>query len=189
MARFQTAIALLLWPLVVVTSIAVVAHASQLGYEPAAILFAVNVGTLMLLLTAEQAVPHRREWSALTDRQTLNDLGHGILQSQVGERLGVLLLLTVAAGAASRRTFLAHHPIWPVEWPMSLQVLLGVVVADGLDYWKHRVLHTAWGWRLHGLHHGFCDRCCMTFTLQSFEIVAQVGGSLVSFFRFFSQRL
>jgi sterol desaturase/sphingolipid hydroxylase (fatty acid hydroxylase superfamily) len=37
---------------------------------------------------------------------------------------------------------------------MALQVLLGVVVADGLDYWKHRALHTEWGWRFHGLHHG-----------------------------------
>jgi sterol desaturase/sphingolipid hydroxylase (fatty acid hydroxylase superfamily) len=153
MARFQTAIALGLWPFVVVASVAVMAHGMQLGYEPAAILFAVNLGTLILVLTAEQALPHRRAWSALTDRQTLNDLGHGLLQNQVGERLGVLLLVTIAAGAASQRS-LAHHPAWPVAWPMWRQVLLGVVVADGLDYWKHRALHTAWGWRLHGLHHG-----------------------------------
>jgi len=65
----------------------------------------------------------------------------------------VLLLLTLGAGAAARLASLANSA-WPSEWPMALQVLVGVVVADGLDYWKHRVLHTAWGWRLHGLHHG-----------------------------------
>ncbi len=153
-ARLETAIALGLWPVVVVAGVAVVALGMQRGYEPAAIVFAVNLGTLVIVLAAEQAIPHRREWSALSDRQTLNDLGHGLLQSQVGERLGELVLLTVAAGAASRLTSLVRHPVWPVEWPMWRQVLLGVVVADGLDYWKHRWLHTAWGWRLHGLHHG-----------------------------------
>ena len=37
---------------------------------------------------------------------------------------------------------------------MAWQVALGIVVADGLDYWKHRWLHTDAGWRLHALHHG-----------------------------------
>ncbi len=153
-ARYRTAIAIGLWPFVVVAGIAVVALGMRRGYEPAAVLFAVNLATLTVVLTAEQALPHRREWSALTDRQTLNDMGHGILQNQLGERLGELVLLTLGAGAATRLAAVTHHAAWPVGWPMSAQVLLGVVVADGLDYWKHRALHTAWGWRLHGLHHG-----------------------------------
>jgi sterol desaturase/sphingolipid hydroxylase (fatty acid hydroxylase superfamily) len=151
---FETAITLGLWPSVVVADVVLVALGIRLGHDPAAVLFAVNVVTLGTVLAAEQLAPHRREWSAFTDRQSLNDIGHGILQSQVGERLGELLLLTLAAGAGSWLAVLVHRPSWPIEWPMPLQILLGLVVADGLDYWKHRALHTTWGWRLHGLHHG-----------------------------------
>ena len=151
MTVLQAAITHGLWPLLVVAGVTAVELGLQLGYEPAAVLLAVNGGTLGVVLVAEQLTPHRPEWSALGDRQTVNDLGHGILQSAVGERIGGLVLLAVASASV---TVQAHHSIWPVEWPMELQLLLGIVVADGLDYWKHRALHTVWGWRLHALHHG-----------------------------------
>jgi len=106
------------------------------------------------VLAAEQIAPHLREWSPFTDRQSLNDLGHGILQSQIGERVGAFLLPILAAAGASLLHPLAHDGLWPHGWPMGLQILLGVAVADGLDYWKHRWLHTESGWRFHALHHG-----------------------------------
>jgi sterol desaturase/sphingolipid hydroxylase (fatty acid hydroxylase superfamily) len=151
MTVLQAAITHGLWPLVVVAGIALLELGMRLGYDPAVVLFAIDVGVLASVLAAEQLAPHRREWSPLTDGQSLNDLGHGILQSVLGERIGWLVLLAVATGLVGAR---AWHPIWPTEWPMAGQVLLGIVVADGLDYWKHRALHTEWGWRLHGLHHG-----------------------------------
>jgi sterol desaturase/sphingolipid hydroxylase (fatty acid hydroxylase superfamily) len=151
MTVLQAAITHALWPLVVLAGIASVELGLRLGYDPAAVLFSVSVGTLGTVLLAEQLAPHRREWSPLTDGQSVNDLGHGILQSVLGERIGGLVLLAVGTGLVTART---SHSIWPAEWPMACQVLLGVVVADGLDYWKHRALHTAWGWRLHALHHG-----------------------------------
>jgi sterol desaturase/sphingolipid hydroxylase (fatty acid hydroxylase superfamily) len=138
MVILQSAITHGLWPLVVVAGVAVV-------------LLVVNIGTLGIVLVAEQLAPHRREWSPLTDRQSINDLGHGLLQSQLGERIGGLVLFAVATTSITVRAPLS---IWPIEWPMALQVLLGIVIADGLDYWKHRALHTVWGWRLHALHHG-----------------------------------
>jgi sterol desaturase/sphingolipid hydroxylase (fatty acid hydroxylase superfamily) len=154
MASFRTAITLGLWPLVVVAGIAILEIGIQRGHDPAMVLFAVSVGTLATVLLAELAAPHRPEWSAFDDRQSLNDLGHGILQSQLGDRLGGLFVATLAVAAASKLSAFIHHAPWPTAWPMALQVLLGVVVADGLDYWKHRALHTEWGWRFHGLHHG-----------------------------------
>jgi sterol desaturase/sphingolipid hydroxylase (fatty acid hydroxylase superfamily) len=140
-----------LWPLLVVAGIALVDLGLRLGHDPATVLLAVNAAALAVVLAAEQLAPHRREWSALGDRQSVNDVGHGILQSLLGERIGGLVLLAVATTSVGAGTAV---PLWPAELPMALQVLLGVVVADALDYWKHRALHTAWGWRLHALHHG-----------------------------------
>jgi hypothetical protein len=59
---------------------------------------------------------------------------HGILQSQLGERLGGLALVAATTAAVGLRR---AGPLWPVEWPIAWQVALGIVVADGLDYWKH----------------------------------------------------
>jgi len=140
-----------LWPFVVVGSIAGVELGLRHGVEPGIALLVVNVVVLAIVLAAEQLAPHRRAWTPFTDAQSVNDLGHGILQSQLGERLGGLALVGATTAAVGLR---GAGPLWPAEWPMALQVALGIVVADGLDYWKHRWLHTDAGWRLHALHHG-----------------------------------
>jgi len=151
MSVLQAAVINGLWPVVVVGSVASVALGLRAGIEPGIVLLVVNVAVLAVVIAAEQLAPHRRAWSPLTDPQSVNDLGHGILQSQLGERLGGLALVAATTAAVGLR---GDGPLWPVEWPMAWQVALGIVVADGLDYWKHRWLHTDAGWRLHALHHG-----------------------------------
>lgn len=43
---------------------------------------------------------------------------------------------------------------WPSHWPVPLQMLLMMVVADGFRYWLHRWAHE-WEplWRFHAVHH------------------------------------
>ena len=44
--------------------------------------------------------------------------------------------------------------LWPVTWPLALQVVLGILIADGLEYARHRAEHRyGWLWRVHALHH------------------------------------
>ena len=44
--------------------------------------------------------------------------------------------------------------LWPTNLPFAAQVCLLLVVADGLEYWRHRLLHTVpWLWSVHALHH------------------------------------
>jgi sterol desaturase/sphingolipid hydroxylase (fatty acid hydroxylase superfamily) len=151
MRILHTSVVIGLWPIVVVASIASVELGLRHGWEPGIVLLVINAVVLAVVLAAEQLAPNRRAWSALTDPQSVNDVGHGILQSQLGERLGGVALVAATTAAVGLRR--AGAP-WPAAWPMALQVALGVVLADGLDYWKHRWLHTEAGWRLHALHHG-----------------------------------
>lgn len=125
------------------------------GYDLGLVFLAVNVGMLVVVVAAEQMVPCRREWNALKDRQTINDLAHGLIQSQIAERLGGLLFLTVAADTAAGLAALVGRPLWPAQWPLIVQIVLVIAIADGIDYWKHRLLHTVpCLWRFHALHHG-----------------------------------
>lgn len=43
---------------------------------------------------------------------------------------------------------------WPHAWPIWMQVLLMILLADFLRYWLHRAAHTnQYLWRLHSVHH------------------------------------
>lgn len=66
----------------------------------------------------------------------------------------VLAALTVLTNVA----FAAALPARPVamrrEWPFWLQAAAGVAVLDSFAWAAHVLLHeTAWGWRLHRVHH------------------------------------
>jgi sterol desaturase/sphingolipid hydroxylase (fatty acid hydroxylase superfamily) len=43
---------------------------------------------------------------------------------------------------------------WPSQWPLWAQAMLGLVIAEFADYWRHRLFHE-WpaAWRAHAVHH------------------------------------
>jgi sterol desaturase/sphingolipid hydroxylase (fatty acid hydroxylase superfamily) len=84
--------------------------------------------------------------------------GQDILHSLVGQGFGNQLGNALAAGALALGAGWAGGQLgaglWPARWPLAAQVLLGVFVADGFEYARHRAEH-AWGWLwpVHALHH------------------------------------
>jgi ornithine lipid hydroxylase len=153
--EMRTILSHTLWPGVVVAGTWGTYLGFRTGYPLPIVFLAVNVAMLVFVGVAEQVLPHRRDWNALTDRQSINDLGHALVENQIGDRLGGLVFLTLAAILAGRLTTLLGHSAWPSDWPLVGQICLVVFVGDGLDYWKHRLLHTVpWLWRIHALHHG-----------------------------------
>jgi sterol desaturase/sphingolipid hydroxylase (fatty acid hydroxylase superfamily) len=145
----------ILWPL----SVLGWTFAFYLGFRsghPLPLVFLVaNIAMIAFVAVAEQMIPYRRDWNAITDRQSVNDLAHALIENQIGERLGAFVFLALAANLAESLRARLGQPLWPTEWPFVAQVLLVTLAADGLDYWKHRLLHTVpWLWRVHALHHG-----------------------------------
>jgi ornithine lipid hydroxylase len=70
--------------------------------------------------------------------------------NQLGAAIVVGMMALPFGWAGSRFGF----AVWPTHWPLALQVLLGVFLADGLDYARHRAEHRfGWLWRAHALHH------------------------------------
>ena len=145
----------LLWPAVVAAGTWGTYLGSRSGYPLPAVIVAVAVAMMAIVTVAEQIVPYRRDWNALTDRQSVNDLAHALVENQIGDRVGGLVFLTAAASLAGPLATLLGRPVWPSESPVIAQIVLVVFIGDGLDYWKHRLLHTIpWLWRIHALHHG-----------------------------------
>src|SRR5439155_10943283 len=106
----------LLWPFVLAAGTYGTYVGLEAGYPLPAVFFASGAALLACVLIAEQLVPGRPEWNALTDPQSINDLRHAIVENLIGERLGELVVLTLAAGAAGRVSAALGGSLWPSHW-------------------------------------------------------------------------
>lgn len=45
-------------------------------------------------------------------------------------------------------------PVWPLDWPLVVQVAVACVLAEFFAYWPHRWMHAVpFLWRFHSIHH------------------------------------
>jgi lathosterol oxidase len=125
-----------------------------LGLEaglPPSIASAGVVGSLAALAAAlERLRPERRDY-AKWDQPVRVEVLHFVLNYNLGYllALGACALVSRGVGALSDAT------LWPVRWPLLLQVVFAGVLAEGVSYWQHRLVHRVrWLWPFHALHHG-----------------------------------
>ena len=108
-------------------------------------LLALFVGAGVVSFMAEWWLPYEPRWNRAQDDR-LRDVLHAL----VNESLSALGLLALPALAG----LLSLGSLWPSSWPLWLQVLLAIVIADcGITlahYFSHR---WHWLWRLHAVHH------------------------------------
>ena len=111
----------------------------------------VVIGAL-LVTGLEWKYPYRQQWWA-----SKREIGQDILFMALIQGVYPKLLAVTVAFILTR--FLqVHHLIiegwWPTHWPVPLQMLFMMVLADGLRYWLHRWAHE-WEplWRFHAVHH------------------------------------
>lgn len=143
----------LLWPMFLVLGLV----GAYLAFRSSAPLFWFNVVYLSIVALigfAERLMPYERSWLS-KDGETFNDIAHTLL-SKGGVQLVAAIGVTAPMGAATlaKSFWIAPFPIWPNDWPLMLQVILGLVVAELGLYVAHRVAHeNLFIWRFHALHH------------------------------------
>ncbi len=131
--------------------------AQRLGFPESAdeslvLLCAVTVFYSVLALL-ERTLPHRTEW-ARPHEDVRTDALHLLV---TGPGAAALFDGTVRGLAVTGGVWVAGRigsPLWPVEWPLPLQLGLAVLVAELGHYWFHRLAHERdLLWRLHATHH------------------------------------
>lgn len=99
-----------------------------------------------LSFAAERISPCHVEWNHTHGDEKANVI-HALVY-EMSSINGVLLLPIIA-------WLVPWQGIWPHGWPLALQVLLAITVADLaftlVHYWSHRYPIL---WRLHSVHHG-----------------------------------
>jgi ornithine lipid hydroxylase len=141
------------WPVMVVLS----AAGFALGFATGQVLLAlavVPVAASAGIMALEAWIPAVTQGTAWRDPQVRHDVFHTIVGQGFGNQLGAALVAAAMAlplGWAGARF---GGALWPTEWPLAVQALAGVFVADGLDYARHRAEHAwSWLWPVHALHH------------------------------------
>jgi hypothetical protein len=138
------------WPVVVTLALAGYAFGFASG-RPFVTLMLVPVAISVLLLPLEEWLPAVPR-AALRDPQLPQDLLHAVLGQDSGTKWERRSSRGDgdAAGLGRRPLGLA---LWPADWPMALQILVGVFVVDGLSTPGTAAHCFAWLWRAHALHH------------------------------------
>lgn len=116
------------------------------------LVFAMTVVNTFFIVFAEQLLPRVEGVSLFRDRQTINDIAHGVLFSFAGRPLASGAGLALFTWVAPRVGTLELY--WPRQWPLVAQVALGLLLWGFLNYWLHRAFHSfdrLWGF--HAIHH------------------------------------
>lgn len=149
----RTILAYSSWWVVMVGFFAAAAAAAGDGTPSPGLVMGITIANTFFLAAAEQLLPRIRGVSLLRDRQSLNDMGHGVLFSFAGRPLAGGVGLAAVAWIGRSWDFAVASP-WPRAAPLVAQVALGLLLWSFLGYWLHRAFHSFdFLWWFHAVHH------------------------------------
>lgn len=150
-SKVQTAVSWLAWPILMIFCIVAV----MTGFAVDNVFVTFNIAYFSLafiLYVLEQKMPHEPVWNE-RDGQTFANIAHTLSSKGTVQGLflfGGIIGLTQLINSSGDFTY----GIWPTEWPMVAQVVLGLVIAELGLYWAHRIGHEWYPlWRFHAVHH------------------------------------
>lgn len=148
----KTALSYISWPFLVIACMTITALGMQTGNP---VLY-FNIAYLFLiqsLFFLEWFLPFEEEWKR-PDGQTFASIAHTISSK------GTVQLLLLWGGVIGLSEVMKpvteplHYGLWPRHWPLWVQVILGLYIAEFGLYWAHRLSHvTPFFWRFHAIHH------------------------------------
>lgn len=139
----------LLWPLLFGSCLALMALGMATGHE--VVLFNLTyLGLAVALFLLERHLPHERQWLENCG-EMLTDLLHTLFNKGFVQ---ILVVVVTTMGFAQVAASAEGTGLWPADWPLPLQVALGLVIAEFGLYWAHRLAHE-WRplWHFHAVHH------------------------------------
>ncbi len=147
----RTLVSCLAWPVLLASCLTATAYGFATGHP--VIAFNITYFTLAaILFTLERVMPHETEWMP-SDGQTPANIAHTLMSKGTVQ---TLIVFSSAIGLATYITPMSEpgHGIWPRDWPLWQQVILGVLASEFALYWGHRLAHE-WPflWKFHAIHH------------------------------------
>jgi sterol desaturase/sphingolipid hydroxylase (fatty acid hydroxylase superfamily) len=178
----------LLWPGLMLIAIAI----TLWGETQGKIILFFNIAYLFLVISLfflEKWLPYEQEWLK-PDGQNIASLLHTLTSKGTVQ---VLFAVSATIGLAEYVVPLAQYQqsenvsgFWPTEWPLVVQIIIGLIVAEFGLYWAHRLSHEVEVlWRFHAIHHSvtklwFFNTGRFHFIDSLVSIVAVLGLTLLA---------
>lgn len=103
------------------------------------------------VMAFEWFMPERRKWTADWDSMQ-TDAWYVVIVQLVLPRFLTFLVVLLSLRGLNEMDWTAH--LWVHDWPIGLQAVLMLLVADFFRYWLHVACHyIPFLWRLHAVHH------------------------------------
>ena len=148
----RKAIAWVAFPVVLAAAVGVAIALIHRGVDPRLAVLVTQLPAFLVVITLERLAPHFQDWNRNQGDLGV-DLGHIVTVTLVSGLADPLLRITgisLAAWVFGE----GGLGIWPVHWPLAMQLVLALVIGEFGQYWVHRFQHEWDGlWRFHALHH------------------------------------
>jgi len=161
-------------PLVIVAPLVVVCWHAAAGGPLGTLTLAIYVAVALLLIACEYALAFDENWGSAL-KGSLTDFVYVGAASLVEK--ATLALCAFAAAALGRLLSVdLGLSVWPTGWPLALQVVLALLIADVGTYLRHRLFHrSSLLWRFHQIHHSatglYWIRSAYTHPLEQLAIM------------------
>ncbi len=144
-----------LFPVVLGAAMAGAIVGLQRGVDPLLLSAVTVVPVALIVAIGEFWLPFRRSW-AKSRGDVPTDIAHALFSNAIAGEVIKTVLLVALVPAAAWLAASVDFRAWPNRWPLALQLMLALVVAELGAYWAHRIAHeygdTAL-WRAHATHH------------------------------------
>jgi sterol desaturase/sphingolipid hydroxylase (fatty acid hydroxylase superfamily) len=151
--KLRDILSYLTFPVLLFTFVGLAAWGLDNGMPPAQWGVLLTVLNFTAILGVEQLLPRNPGMNVFRDRQSLNDIGHGLILAVAARPLGgaiSVVAVTILAGLRGE----AAATWWPGSWFFEAQLLWGLLFYTFMDYWTHRALHSVDRlWWFHAVHH------------------------------------
>jgi sterol desaturase/sphingolipid hydroxylase (fatty acid hydroxylase superfamily) len=126
---------------------------SQQTDSPITVAIVVSMSAMVVVGVLERIVPYRRDWN-VSRGDIGTDFWHTLINQILLSRALNILWIALLAGATARLAESYGTTLWPHHWPLIVQLMLMLLIAEFGRYWVHRLAHrNPWLWRLHAVHH------------------------------------
>ena len=137
-------IQVVMWPFCLLSSMSILA----IGFSQDAETLYFNLSYLWIiacLLLCERRFTYRVDWTR-ADGQTGANIYHTLLNKGLVQA-AIVVGISTGVITTQEEAFLS-------DWPLALQVLLGLITSELGLYWAHRCSHEySYLWRFHSVHH------------------------------------
>lgn len=123
-----------------------------LGWQGDIALMTVYWLFFVLLLGLERIAPFEPAWNR-NDGQLGNDIIWSVIAVTINSAATAFLLWLLGWAIESFQPLVSLN-IWPTEWPVPVQIILGILIWDLGNHLAHRAGHKIpLLWRFHAVHH------------------------------------